>query len=219
MCISESRCFNLHLLPTGQYPVPVLLKREQGALRPRRARSGCAGFGATCWFAQDGCARAESAARNSGSYVATKLCGDYWRRRRATTGMLRDTSARSGGSSDSAMFFFFEPGLWLKMPRFQLTLPFKWLCKALSRFPAHIRSRAGSVSLQNKHMGCKSCDSEDSPAIFLSAVAIGNRALQNTIYPGMQGDTELSKGTPVNPFLAKNSSGDPSRNCSWLSCM
>lgn len=91
------------------------------------------------------------------------------------------------------------------MPRFQLTLPFKWLCKALSRFPAHIRSRAGSVSLQNKHMGCKSCDSEDSPAIFLSAVAIGNRALQNTIYPGMQGDTELSKGTPVNPFLAKKS--------------
>lgn len=52
-------------------------------------------------------------------------------------------------------------------------------------------------------MGCKSCDSEDSPAIFLSAVAIGNQALQNTIYPGMQGDTELSKGTPVNPFLAK----------------
>lgn len=91
------------------------------------------------------------------------------------------------------------------MPGFQLTLPFKWLCKALSRFPAHIRSRAGSVSLQNKHMGCKSCDSEDSPAIFLSAVAIGNRALQNTIYPGMQGDTELSKGTPVNPFLAKKS--------------
>lgn len=52
-------------------------------------------------------------------------------------------------------------------------------------------------------MGCKSCDSEDSPAIFLSAVAIGNRALQNTIYPGMQGDMELSKGTPLNPFLAK----------------
>lgn len=75
--------------------------------------------------------------------------------------ILGDTGARSGDSSDSAMFFFFKPGLWLKMPRFQLTLPFKWLCKALSRFPAHIRSRAGSVSLQNKHTGCKSCDSED----------------------------------------------------------
>lgn len=117
--------------------------------------------------------------------------------------MVRDTGAHSGGSSDSAGFFFFEPGLWLKMSHFQITLPFNWLCKALSRFPAHIRGRAGSVSLQNKHMGCKSCDSEDSPAIFLSAVAIGNRALQNTIYPGMQGETELSKGTPVNPFLAK----------------
>lgn len=69
--------------------------------------------------------------------------------------------------------------------------------------PSSHQKQAGSVSLQNKHMGCKSCDSEDSPAIFLSAVAIGNRALQNTIYPGMQGDTELSKGAPVNPFLAK----------------
>lgn len=87
--------------------------------------------------------------------------------------------------------------------------------------PSSHQKQAGSVSLQNKHMGCKSCDSEDSPAIFLSAVAIGNRALQNTIYPGMQGDTELSKGAPVNPFLAKkkNPSGDPSRKCSSLLCV
>lgn len=64
--------------------------------------------------------------------------------------------------------------------------------------------------LPNKHMGCKACDSENSPAMFPSAVAIGNQSLQNTIYPGMQGDGELSKGIPVNSFLAKLS-GPPAR--------
>lgn len=37
MHTSESRCFNLRFLPTGQCPIWVLLEREQGA---RRARAG-----------------------------------------------------------------------------------------------------------------------------------------------------------------------------------
>lgn len=37
MHTSESRCCNLRLLPTGQYLVQVLFKREQGAFRPWRA--------------------------------------------------------------------------------------------------------------------------------------------------------------------------------------
>lgn len=134
--------------------------------RPRRSRSG-SGRGcrapavpaACCRSAQGGCARAEAEPRNSESsheavrrlLMAARVAAGTWRHWSSFWRLLWF----------GYVFLFFEPGLWLKMPRFQLTLPFKWLCKALSRFPAHIRSRAGSVSLQNKHTGCKSCDSED----------------------------------------------------------
>lgn len=163
---NESRCFRALLLPPGQCPAQVLLQWEHGAfeapeiplwLRPRLpcpGRAGCVlpiGPGWLC--------KAEAEPRNSESsheavrrlLMAARVAAGTWWHWSSFWRLLWF----------GYVFLFFKPGLWLKMPRFQLTLPFKWLCKALSRFPAHIRSRAGSVSLQNKHTGCKSCDSED----------------------------------------------------------
>lgn len=156
---NESRCFRAFLLPPGQcQPRCCSSGARPGpgrAVLPAEPLPVCPG-----WLCKS-CGRGEKFGEQPGACEELINGGACDLQVLAGLQGLGDTGAHSGDSSDSAVFFFFKPGLWLKMPRFQLTLPFKWLCKALSRFPAHIRSRAGSVSLQNKHTGCKSCDSED----------------------------------------------------------